>query len=164
VPISAPPPAAPRTPPRTSRPKAPEPPPSQNAGRKAGLLGYMQIAQVTCIMTGNLADAETITIHGGNVCGEIANVADSDERIAGYVDLLCAGGPYTALLTACLPMALQILANHRRIPHQNIPGLVDPIVLAGRYKAKMDDAKEAAEREAAEYMKVIPGETVAEDG
>jgi hypothetical protein len=148
VPISPP---KPKAPTRKAPAAKPGPPPSQNEARKNGLAGYAQIGQLLCGIRGAHADAETIRMYGPDMCGAIADMADEDENIARGIDFLCAGGPYTALLAAAVPMAFQFAANHNRIAPDAMPGLEDPALLASRYKDRLRRVREAAEAEARQY-------------
>jgi hypothetical protein len=148
MPISAP---KPKAPTRKAPAAKPGPPPSQNEARKNGLAGYAQIGQLFCGIRGAHADAETIRMYGPDMCGAIADMADEDENIARGIDFLCAGGPYTALLAAAVPMAFQFAANHNRIAPDAMPGLEDPALLASRYRDRLRRVREAAEKEQREY-------------
>jgi hypothetical protein len=150
VPISAAPPK-PKSPPRSAPRAKAGPPPSMNEARKNGLAGYVQIGQLFCGIRGQHADAETLRMYGPDFCTAVADVADQDENLARGVDYLCAGGPYTALFAALVPMAFQIAANHNRISPDAMPGLEDPALLSARYKDRLRRVREAAEEEARAY-------------
>jgi hypothetical protein len=93
-------------------------------------------------MTGNYADAAAIGIHAPNIGGEVVNLADQNETIAKGVDFLLEAGPYAGLIAATLPLVVQILANHRKVPADKIPGVLPPEALEAKMRAEI--AKEAA--------------------
>lgn len=75
--------------------------------------GVFQLAGMGLFMTGQLADAQAVTEHGPNISAETAKLAESNDQIAAFIDKLAAVGPYTGLVMAVLPLALQLFANHR---------------------------------------------------
>src|SRR5258707_876019 len=83
--------------------------------RAEAVEGIFQVLQATCMLTGQHADAAAIGMHGEPIAREVASLADSNDSVAAVVDSLRMVGPYTALLAAVLPFAMQILANHGRI-------------------------------------------------
>jgi hypothetical protein len=46
------------------------------------------------------------------VAQELANLADSQEQVAKFIDPLIQIGPYTGLITALLPLVMQVGVNH----------------------------------------------------
>lgn len=121
---------------------------TQTEARQQGLLGLGQIAGAICVMRGWYADAGAIGLHWPNVSRETANLAAQNESIGKAIDYLNNAGPYAGILTAALPLALQILANHDRIDADKITGLdvMPPAALEAKVKANM-------ERQRAEVMK-----------
>lgn len=59
-----------------------------------------------------IADAVVLGHSAPQIAKAVAEVADQDDRIARVVDGLVQTGPYAALFTAILPVAVQIAANH----------------------------------------------------
>lgn len=142
----------PRT--NTSTPKTPKTTAkTQVEERTEGLMGLAQIGYAICIMTRNYADAGAIEHFSPNLCRETAKLADSHEKLGAGIDSLNAIGPYTAILTAALPLVTQVLANHNRIPVAMAAGAgaMDPKVLEAEIKTdlmrKQTEAL-AAQREA----------------
>jgi hypothetical protein len=109
---------------------------NKHDARKEAVLGLFSLGQFAAVSTNNPADAAAIGMHGENISQEVANLADVDERIAKSIDWMLQAGPYAGLITACLPLVMQILANHKRIP-VNVPGVLPPEVLAAKYEAEM---------------------------
>lgn len=99
-------------------------------------------------MFGNYADAAAIGMHGPPISAEIVNLADQNERIAKAVDYLLEAGPYAGLVTAVLPLVLQLLANHNRIPADKVPGVLPPEALAAKMQAEVSERAMREYREA----------------
>lgn len=102
-------------------------------------MGLGQLIQGLCVMTGQYADAATIGMHGSPVAKELANIAEANETIAKPIDFLIEIGPYGALLEACIPMVMQVLANHGIIKAEAMLGsnIVPPQVLEAQMKAQI---------------------------
>lgn len=93
-------------------------------GRKAegyrnGVAGMMQLAGMPLLVAGKstrnpilVADAAAIAMHAEGVATAIADLAVEDARIAAVLDKLTAVGPYSALVGAVMPLAVQLAANH----------------------------------------------------
>lgn len=88
---------------------------AKTESREENLVGLAGIATGVLIITKNYADAGAVDMHAAPIAHEVAVLAENDDRIANIVDRLTAVGPYAALLTAVMPLALQILVNHDRI-------------------------------------------------
>jgi len=125
-------------------------PEGERSSREKGLLGYVQTASLAAVMRGWLADAGAIGQHGPGICREVARLADTNESIAKTVDYLVAAGPYTALIAAVLPLAVQIGVNHGRISADaaGMGGILPPDVLAAQVKTEIDIMRLEAAREA----------------
>lgn len=106
--------------------------------RAEAVEGIFQLLQATCMLTGQHADAAAIGMHGEPIAREVASLADENESVANVVDSLQMVGPYTALLAAVLPFAMQILANHGRIDHTKVTSVTDPKVLESRMQVAME--------------------------
>jgi hypothetical protein len=128
------------------------------------------MAQAGLMMAGQLADAATIPRHWPNVAGEIAELAETNEGVAKGIDYLMTVGPYAGILTAALPMVLQIMANHKRVPaaglaHAGVvpPEALEAEMLASAAKAQADAI--AAQQEAeAELARVQAQMMAAQNG
>jgi len=84
--------------------------------REEAVAGFGQLAQAPLIALKQYADAGAIGLHWPNVAREVASLADSQEQVARLIDPLIKIGPYTGLITAILPLILQIGVNHNRVP------------------------------------------------
>lgn len=104
-------------PPPAKTPAKPKVTPAQTAKRNAreeGINGLFQLGAAVCMMTGQHADAAAFGTHGPKIAPEVAAIAEDYERVGDVIDKLIAVGPYAGLLTAVLPLALQLAVNHGR--------------------------------------------------
>jgi len=102
--------------------------------------GLWQIAGIGCVFMRQYSDAGAISMHSPAISKEIVQLADSNDQVAKSVDQLLQVGPYAGLVTAVLPLAMQILVNHKRIPVEKLPaesGIVDPEMLEAQVKTEM---------------------------
>lgn len=122
---------------------------SPNQKRVEGLLGLAQLGQGVCLMTQQWADAAAIGQHFPPVAVELANICDANEMVAKPIDFLIEIGPYGALVTAAMPLVLQILANHKVIDANKMlgQGVVPPQVLEAQMKAQVARMQADAMRE-----------------
>jgi hypothetical protein len=131
-------------------------------------MGVAQAAQMALVVSNNFADAAAVGMHADNIIPEVVKIADRYPVVAKGVDTLIQAGPIAGLVTATLPLVLQILANHKRIPADKIPGITQPEVLETQMKASI--AKQAAQemrraQEAqAEYEREIASMQAAQNG
>jgi hypothetical protein len=86
------------------------------AARTEAVTALGQFAQVPLMIMKQHADVGAIDLHWKNISGEIAKLAASNEQVAKIVDPLMTVGPYAGIITAVMPLAVQILVNHGRIP------------------------------------------------
>lgn len=107
--------------------------------RAEGLIQLSGIGQALCVMVGNYADAAAIGRFFPPIAVESAKLADDYDIVARPIDLLIQAGPFTAILAAGLPFALQIMANHGRLDASKLAGqgVVPPEVLEAQMRAEM---------------------------
>lgn len=144
--------------PAARKPALAQSPQSQHEAREQGLLGLGQIAQAVCMMREWFADAGAIQIHWPNVARETASLADQDERIGKTIDYLVSAGPYAGLLTAVLPLGMQIAANHGRIDPKaasGLGGVMPKEMLEARVKADMEKARAEFVRQTQEAVAIV---------
>jgi|ERR1700744_1071464 len=137
---------------------APTPPPSgKHKDRIEAINGLMQIGQFGCLTFGRYADAGAIGMHGPNLANEIANLADSQPKVAQKVDLLLEVGPYAGLITAALPFVAQILVNAGVFKAEAFAnaGVVHPDTLEAQMKAQLAEQALNAMRMQAEAEKAL---------
>jgi len=131
--------------------------------REQGLQGIVQVAQLLLVMGNQYADAAATGIHGPGIARETAALADANETIAKGVDYLVTAGPYTGLIAAVLPFAMQIAANHGRLDasRAGMVGVIEPAVLEQQMRAdivaRRNEAEQAA-RDAAEHERKMQAE------
>lgn len=124
--------------------------PRQSIGdqRQQAMMGLFQGGQAILLITKQFADAVTVGAHAENISREVSALASTDEKVAKAVDSLLVVGPYTALVMAVLPLALQIGVNHGLLPAGRVPGTTDPEVLKAQMTAELSqqaaDAMQAA--------------------
>lgn len=63
-----------------------------------------------------LADAAGIAVHHPPVAAALGDLAMENAAFAAVLDKVAVAGPYAALITAIIPMGLQILVNHKGGP------------------------------------------------
>jgi len=93
------------------------------SGRQESVDGLFKMAAAACIMRGNYADAGAISMHSESISREVATLAAQNEQVAKLVDYMTSAGPYSGILIAVLPLALQLAANHDRINPDKAAGL-----------------------------------------
>jgi hypothetical protein len=117
---------------------------SKTAARAEAIDGLFQIAGTALVVSKQYADAGAISLHKDNISLEAAKVADENEKFGTLLDRLTAVGPYAGLLTAVLPLAMQLAANHGRIDPVKAGGLMgvqSPEALAAQVQTEMDNKK-----------------------
>lgn len=110
------------------------------SGRAEAVNGLFQIGTAMCLLAHQYADAATIDEHGENISRECAKVAEDNEQFANLLDKLSTVGPYAGLLTAIMPMAIQIAVNHKRMD-PGAMGSVAPEVLTAKVEADIAEKK-----------------------
>lgn len=148
---STPPPARTKT---TAKPVS-SPARTKREERLEAVGGLGQLAQAGLIMTGQFADAGAVGLHFGRIASEVVSLAETDTRVAAVIEPLLNIGPYAALVTAMLPLAMQILVNHGKAKPGAL-GTVSPATLESQIKTALAKAEleqviqqKAAEEEAA---------------
>jgi hypothetical protein len=76
--------------------------------------GFLGLAQLGAFAAGFFSplDAVSITDHAPNIAEAVQVTADNDPKFAAAMDRILSAGPYAALLSACIPLAIQIVHNH----------------------------------------------------
>lgn len=122
------------------------------ADYRKGVTGLLQMAGLPLLAAGKathstalLADAVAISTHAEPVAEAVADLAVEDARVAAVLDKLMSVGPYSALIGAVMPLAIQLAANHGIIgPDQAaMLGATPP----AEYVAELAAQAEAAEAE-----------------
>lgn len=120
----------PKAPPRTSGGTSKN---KRAVDYRAGILGLLQLPALVLGLvartTGNPAlalDSATITLHAPDLAEAIDATAQAQPWLAAILDKAVEVGPYGALVTAVLPLALQLAANHGRVPANEQFGILTP--------------------------------------
>jgi hypothetical protein len=144
-----------RTTPKTPVKPTPQPAVNPASAREEGVKGLFQVGAAICIMRELYADAGACVLHSEKISHEAAVLAETNEGIAKGLDYLIQMGPYSALLTAVLPFALQIAANHGKIDAEKATGLgvLSPADLEEKIKADVENDRLRFRLEAAEARK-----------
>lgn len=123
-----------------------QPATSTNATRKDIVEGTLNLFGMGALMFGQFADTKAITMHSPNIGQAAADMADKDEKVASAIDYLQNVGPWAALVSAVLPLGLQIAVNHKILPSGAFQGagVVDPQVLDSQMRAEILKQQTAA--------------------
>lgn len=145
-----------------------------NERRADGLMGLASLVQGVCLMTGQYADAAAVGTHFQPVAKELANIADGSDAVAKPIDFLIEIGPYGALVSALMPLTLQVMANHNMIDASRLmgQGVVPPAVLEAQMQAQVagmqmqamvaqKQAVEEAQKVRAEYEQMMSADKAA---
>lgn len=147
--------------------KTPAPPPARKraASRPSGktvereeaINGIFQIGASGLLMFGQTADAGAISIHGPAIAHETAVLADNNTGLAKIVDYITAVGPYAALFAASMPLVLQILVNHKKLPAAPLSqfGVMEPNVMAAKAEVEAMRQQEIMLREVEAAQKAL---------
>jgi hypothetical protein len=91
----------------------------QTTARAEGLRELIKIPAVGLIAAGQATKSTPLTADGivlldysGALSDAVADLAAQEDRVAALVDALVQSTPYTALIGAVIPVALQLAANH----------------------------------------------------
>lgn len=148
--------------PAARRPNPAKTVPSQTAeqrvaAREEAAQGVVQILAFGCMMKGWMADAGALTIHGPKICHEAALVAESNEAIGKGMDFLGTVGPYGALLSAALPLALQLVVNRGMLPASQVAsmGVVEPGTLEAQMRTMLLQQKIEAQKQQAAQERAL---------
>jgi hypothetical protein len=68
-------------------------------------------------------DAVAVTDHAPNIAEAVQVTADNDPKFAAAMDRILSTGPYAALIAAAVPMVVQILHNHDKVPGEIVKGM-----------------------------------------
>lgn len=113
--------------------------------REDGLNGLCSLAAIPLVATGNLADLGAVSTHTPAICHEAAALAETNDKVAKVIDRVIAVGPFAGLIAATVPLVLQILVNHGRLPAAMFGqfGVVPPEMM--QHRASIELQKQAAD-------------------
>lgn len=111
--------------------------------------GGFQIAQLGCLMLGQLSDAGAIGIHGHGIAIEVVKWAEENDKVLEKLDLFVKAGPIAGVIGAVIPLVAQFLVNHKVIKPEMLAnaGVVAPESLESLMKTQLI-------RQAAQAMRV----------
>lgn len=135
---------------------------------RPGLNGMLQMVCMPLVLAGTakpplLADAAAITEYGPPIVEAVNDLAQEDPRLAAVLDRVLGIGPYGALLAAVLPLAAQLLANHKALPLALLKnlGARDPDLLLAKIQHDMEQAARAEAEETAYFAAMAERERAA---
>lgn len=108
--------------PRKNPPKGVAAPRAKSSGYRSksktdyrpGFLGLAQMGAFVASFFSPL-DAVAVTDHAPRIADAVQVTADNDPKFAAAMDRILSAGPYAALISAVVPMAVQILHNHNEM-------------------------------------------------
>ena len=90
---------------------------------RKGVEGLLQVPAMALTMVAvqsqkaeYLADAYTISKAAPAIAEAVSDLANDQPQIAAVLDKVLKVGPYGALMTALMPLAMQLMTNHKVIP------------------------------------------------
>lgn len=89
---------------------------------RPGLLGVGQMGATVLAFVSPL-DALAVTDHWPGIAEALNETAKTNPALAGILDKVLAMGPWGLVIGACVPLAVQVLANHKLLPEQATTGL-----------------------------------------
>jgi hypothetical protein len=89
---------------------------------RPGFLGLAQLGSFVANFFSPL-DAIAIQDHAPNIAEAVQVTADNDPKFAAAMDRILSTGPYAALLGAAIPMVVQMLHNHDKVPGEIVKGM-----------------------------------------
>jgi hypothetical protein len=113
--------------------------------REEALADLGTLAQVPLIALKQYADVGAVNLHWPNVAREVAKLAEQEESIAKIIDPLMMVGPYAGLVSAVLPLILQLGVNHGRMS-AGAMNTVPPSALGSQVEAAIAQQEVAALR------------------
>lgn len=123
--------------PRKTPPKGPSAPKASREYKsktktdyRPGIMGLAQMGAFVASFFSPL-DAVAVTDHAPNIANAVQVTADNDPKFAAAMDRILAAGPYAALISATVPMVMQILHNHDKVPGEVVKAT------GGRTKAEV---------------------------
>lgn len=89
---------------------------------RPGFLGIAQLGAFVASFVSPL-DAVAVTDHAPRIAEAVQVTADNDPKFAAAMDKLLSAGPYAALISATVPMVVQMLGNHGKVPPEVVKGM-----------------------------------------
>lgn len=123
---------------------------AKTSEREDGVNGVFQLAGFGCIVAKQYADAGALGKYGPALAHEVALLSEKNEGVAKALDYLTEVGPYAGVITAAMPLVLQLLANHKVLDASKLggAGVVPPDMLAAEVSRDMAKMQADAIRQA----------------
>ena len=117
--------------------------------RAEGLQGIGQLLSAGLLFARQHADAGAVYKFWPDVAVESAKIADDNAKFGEFLDSLTAVGPYAGLITAALPLVMQVMVNHDKMDVTNVAnlGCVSKETLKANVQTQIMAAEMAAMRE-----------------
>lgn len=102
---------------------------SLHDAREEAVNGIGQLVAMVAVLTNQNDDALAVSTHWPNIATAAADTADNSEGLAKVIDYIMVAGPWAALIGASVPLAIQIMVNHGKLPAGPFEkmGVVQPI-------------------------------------
>jgi hypothetical protein len=129
---------------------APQTTSSRRETREAALSDAGDMLALGLMMLKQPADAGALSQHSPAIAHEMAMIAETDEKVAAFLDRLTTVGPYAGLMKAVIPLALQLAVNHKRLPADKFTGtmgVMDPKDLEAMVTLKAEKMRAELQRE-----------------
>lgn len=84
---------------------------------RPGIVGLFQLVSVPLSFTSPL-DAWAVGAHSPSIADALNDLAKQRPEVAAVLERVLQVGPYGALIGAVLPLGIQILTNHSRLPDE----------------------------------------------
>lgn len=116
---------------------------------EAKMTGLLQtISDIAMASPQTIPDSAAIIMHGESVATAFGDLAANDPRVARGIDWITSGtnNPYAAVLSATLPLALQVLRNHEPVAESESKGIRIPFLkrtIKLRFKIKLGKLRNA---------------------
>jgi hypothetical protein len=116
----------PRKHPPKGGPQAPKSKRSYTAKTKTDYRpGFLGLAQLAAFATGFFSPVDAVAIqdHAPRLADAVQVTADNDPKFAAAMDRILSAGPYAALLSATVPLIVQVMHNHDMVPGEIVKGM-----------------------------------------
>lgn len=125
--------------------------------REEAINGLFQLGGFGLIVAGQHADAGALGKYGPGIAREAAKLAETNDGVANLIDYLTEAGPYAGLVTACMPLLLQILANHKIMRAENLAGagVVAPEAIAAEVRTQLAQQQADALKAQSEAERIL---------
>src|SRR6516164_1380644 len=103
--------------------KSPVAIPKKTKERADGLAGIGQLLSAGLLFARQHADAGAVYKFWHDISLESAKIAEDNAKFGEFLDSLTAVGPYAGLITAALPLVMQVMVNHDKMEVTSVANL-----------------------------------------